>query len=176
MTQRLLALKPGDNRLSEISSSIQGDYGEAFETSLVTGLCSVSKNRFEFEWTREGEVELSNPQGTINVELLGIQRTQGFRSTASETIETTLTNTGWDTFGWDYDSATYDGMKEWDDTSDVPDTFSESSVKRYFRVQKELNAVQWRITTNTLDARYVLRTLQTNGTPTISGKPRQWRI
>lgn len=168
MSQKLLALAPGDIKLSEISSAIQGDYGEPFTTSIVTGLLSVNKNRFDFNWTREGEIELSNPQGTIFVELLGIQRTSGFQTTASETITTTVTNTGWDTFAWD--------TTAWDDTSVVPDTFSESSIKRYFRVQKELNAVQWRITTSSLDARYVLRTLQTNGTPTISGKPRQWRI
>lgn len=168
MTQRLLALTPGSNRISEISSSIQGDYGVAFNTSLVTGLYSTSKNRFEFQWTREGELEFSNPQGTIYVELLGIQRTRGFTATSQETITTTLTDTGWDTFGWD--------TNVWDDTSDVPDTFSESSIKRYFRVQKELNAVQWRITTSSLDARYVLRTLQTGGTVTNAGKPKSWRI
>ncbi len=65
---------------------------------------------------------------------------------------------------------------DWSDTSEVPDTYSESSVKRYFNVQRELNAVQWHITTNGLTARYVLRTLQTHGTDTQSGKPRSWRI
>ena len=168
MRQRLLALKPGDNRLSEISSSIQGDYGEPFATSLITGLYSLEKNRFDFQWVREGEVEFSNPQGTLNIELIGIQRSRGFTSTNQESIVTQTTNVGWDTFAWD--------TMNWDDTSVVPDTFSESSVKRYFRVQKELNAVQWRITTSSLDARYVLRTLQTNGTMTNAGKPRQWRI
>ena len=168
MNQRLLCLKPGDNKLSEISSSIQGDYGVAFTTSLVTGLYPVSKNRFAFEWTREGEIELSNPQGTINIELIGIQRTRGFTSTNTETITTTSSNTGHSTR---YHS-------EWlhSDTSDASDTFSESSVKRYFRIQKELNAVQWRITTNTMAAKYILRTLQTNGTPNQSDKPRTWRI
>jgi len=167
-TQRLLCLKPGDNKLSEISSSIQGDYGVAFSTSLITGLYSVSKNRFDFEWTREGEVEFSNPQGTINIELTGILRSRGYSTTNTESIVTQTTNVGWDTFAWD--------TTVWDDTSVVPDTFSESSVKRYFRVQKELNAVQWRVTTSSLDAKYILRTLQTNGTATNTGKPRQWRI
>lgn len=164
----LLALKPGDTQLSEISDGIQGDYGVAFNTSMVTGLYPTTKNRFEFQWTEEGEIEVSNPQGEINFELLGIERTRGFRSTNTATVVTTLTNTGWDTFGWD--------VNPWDDTSDVPDTFSEASVKRYFNVQRELNAVQWRVTSNTLDARYVLRTLQTWGTDTLAGKPRQWRL
>lgn len=166
--QRLLCLKPGDTRLSEIGYSIRGDYGEAFNTSLVTGLYPTNKNRFEFQWTEEGQVEFSNPQGTINIELLGIEKSQGFTTTNSETIESRLTDTGWDTFLWD--------STAWDDTSVVIDTFSESSVKRYFPIQKDLNAFQWRITTSSQDASYVLRTLQIWGTPTQTGMPRQWRL
>ena len=165
---RLLCVKPGDTRLSEISSSIQGDYGVAFASDLTTGLYPTSKNRFEFQWTEEAEMEFSNPTGSISVELIGIERSRGFRSLSTATIEAQLTDTGWDTFLWDTTS--------WDDTSTVIDTFSESSVKRYFRVGRELNAVQWRITTNTLDAGYVLRTLQTWGTETSGGKPRTWRV
>lgn len=167
-SNRLLALKPGDTRLSEISSSIQGDYGAAFSTSLTTGLYPTVKDRFDFQFVEEGEVELSNPQGTINVELLGIERSRGFSSTNSESITSTTTQTGWDSFLWD--------TTLWDDTTSVVNPFSESSVKRYFVVQKELNGLQWRITTNSLDAQYVLRTLQTWGTATNAGKPRQWRI
>ncbi len=166
--QRLLAVKPGDTQLSEISESVQGDYGEPFTTSLYTGLYPVTKNRFEFQWTEEAEIELSNPQGAINFELLGIERTRGFRSSKSATVQTTLTGQGWSTFAW--------SVMDWSDTSTVPDTYSESSVKRYFNVQKELNAVQWHISTYGLNARYVLRTLQTNGTDTQSGKPRSWKL
>lgn len=165
---RLLAKKPGDNRLSEISSGIQGDYGVAFQTSLITGLYPTTQNRFEFQWTEEAEIELSNPQGTIAIELLGIERAQGYAATKSTSITTTSTPYGWDSFLWD--------TTPWDDTTLVSDPFSESSVKRYFTVQKELNAVQWHLTTNSLDAAYVLRTLQTWGTDTQSGKPRSWRI
>lgn len=168
-SQKLLALKPGDNQLSEISTSIQGDYGEAFSTSLLTGLYATTKNRFEFQWTEEGEVELSNPTSTINVELLGIDRTRGYRSIKSKplTFEAEVTNAGWDTFDWD--------TTPWDETSVVPEVESEPSKKRYFNVQKELNAVQWHITTTELAASYTLRTLQTWGTDTEGGHPTSWK-
>jgi hypothetical protein len=165
---KLLAIGPGDNRLSEISQNIQGDYGTAFTSTLRTGLYAVSKNRFEFQWTEEAEIELSNPSGTIRVELIGLERSKGFTSQATASITSTLSNTGWDTFLWD--------STLWDDTSNAPDTYSESSVKRYFRIGKELNAVQWQLTTNSLEGNYVLRTLQTWGTNTQSTKPRAWRI
>lgn len=169
-TQRLLALKPGDTRLSEISSGIQGDYGVAFPTSLLTGLYPVIKDRFGFLWVEEAEVEFSQPTGSIAVELLGIERGRGFRSTKTATINPmTSTLTGWDAYLWD--------TRLWDNTSDASTgTFSESTVKRYFRIGKELNAIQWHITTNSLDANYILRTLQTWGTDTQGGKPRSWKL
>ena len=167
-SQKLLCLKPGDTKLSEISTSIRGDYGSAFTSVLQTGLYSTTRNRFEFQYTEQAELEFSNPNGEILAELIGIERSRGFTSQGTATVTSQLTTTGWDTFLWD--------TTLWDDTSTAIDTFSESSVKRYFRVGRELNAVQWRITTNTLDAGYVLRTLQTWGTETTAGLPRSWRL
>lgn len=170
-SQHLTALKPGDTRLSEISQNFQGDYGVAFETSLLTGLYpAVMKDRFGFQFTEEMEFEFSNPQDVIYVELLGIDRVHGFTSikTVPLNVTVSVTNAGWDTFAWD--------TAVWDDTDVVPVTFSESSVKRYTTVQDELNAIQWHVYTNTLAARYTLRTLQTWGTNTNSGHPTQWRV
>jgi len=167
--QRLLCVKPGDSRLSEISENFPNDYGEPFVSSLVTGLYPVTKNRFEFQWTEEAEFEFSNPQDQITIDLIGIDRKRGYSVIKSRpiNISPSTSGIGWDTFGWD--------TMEWDDDSILPSSFSESSVKRYFNVQKELNAIQWAITTRSPNSRYVLRTLQTWGTNTLGGKPRQWK-
>lgn len=167
-TQRLLAWKPGDSRLTQISSGIQGDYGVAFQTSLVTGLYPTVKDRFEFMYIEEAEIETSQPGGTISVELIGIERSAGYSSISSQTIQAQTSNVGWSTFLW--------SSTKWTDTSVVPQTFSESSVKRYFRVGRELNAFQWRLTTNSTDGKYLLRTLQLKGSVTQAGKPRTWRL
>lgn len=167
-TPRLLAWKPGDTRLTQISSGIKGDYSAAFATSLVTGLYPVSKNRFDFMFVEEGDIEFSQPQGQITVELIGIERSQGYSSQNTETVQGTLSNVGWSIPAW--------SVIPWTDTSLVPETFSESSVKRYFIVNRELNAFQWHISTNSTDASYLLRTLQLEGTLTQGGKPRQWRL
>lgn len=168
--RRLLALKPGDNRLTEISNAIQGDYGVPFRTSLLTGLYPTSRDRFEFQFTEEAEFELSSPRGVINVEVLGYERKNGYSviKQKSENFSSSISETGWDTDPWDTDP--------WDNTSVVPNISSESSEKRYFTIQKELNSVQWHVTTNTLDAGYVLRALQTWGTETQAGHPTRWRI
>lgn len=166
--QRLLCLKPGDTRLSEIGGGIQGDYGVAFETSLYTGLLSTTRNRAEFQFTEQAEIELSRPQGSIGVELLGTDRNTGFKSTKSTTIAPTLSPYGWDSFLWD--------STLWDDTTLVANISAESSTWRYFTVQRELRNVQWHIFSNSLDASYILRTLQTWGTETQAGFPRSERL
>lgn len=172
----LLAIKPGDTQLTELGTlysstvAIQGDYGQAFETSLLTGLYATEKDRYDFQYTQEMEYEFSNPQGVINIELLGIDHAKGFISVkrAVLDVESSVTTAGWDTFGWDLDM--------WDDTSVVPTIFSETSAKRYTVVGSELNAVQWHVYTNSLNAAYVERSLQTWGTDTQDAHPSSWRI
>lgn len=169
-SQHLLALKPGDTRLSEISSGFKGDYGEPFETSLTTGLYPTTKDRFEFQFTEEAEFELANTGGTVSVELLGIDRSKGYSSikTVLLSASSATVSSGWDYTGWD--------LVDWDDTSGAPVLASEVSLKRYFPVQKELNAIQWHIQSNSIEASYVMRTLQTWGTPTQAGHPSSWRL
>jgi hypothetical protein len=169
-TRHLLALKPGDSKLTEISSSFGGDYGEAFETVLTTGIYPVSKNRFDYQYVEEGQVEFSNPNNEVNIQLLGVDRQNGYgpQISKSTTFVSTLADSGWETETWESDS--------WDSGPETLVVASEPTAKRYFRVQKDLNAVQWRLTTNSLNAFYLLRTLQTWGTPTQAGVPRQWRI
>lgn len=169
--QHLLCLKPGDSRLSEISEDFTGDYGEAFATTLKTALLPTTDNRFEFQFTEEAETEFANPQGEITIDLVGIERAKGFGTIKSKNLTNIATqsiNAGHDTFL--HDTTLHD------DTTELPEVVSESSVKRYMAVQKELNAVQWNITTTKRDSKYLLRTLQTWGTATQGGKPRSWRL
>lgn len=168
--QHLLCKKPGDTRLSEISASIRGDYGVAFKIDLLTGLYPVTKDRYGFLFVEEMEYEFSNPQGVLNIEILGEDRQEGFRSQklVSPDFSTSTTSVGgWDTFGWD--------LNPWDDTSSPITVFSESSLKKFRPVQRELNNVQWHIFSNSLDAAFVMRSLQTWGTDTQAGKPARWR-
>lgn len=170
MVPRLLALKPGDNRLSMISRTLGGDYGKPFTSRLVTGLYPIAKNRFEFLWKEEGELELANPRGTISVELWGTERSKGFIPLRSKVINIAFQT---EFFGWDVTE--YDAVN-WDTPDEIPEFVSEPSIKRYFNVQREVNDIQWHITTNEVGAFYILRTLQSWGTETQGGKPRHWRL
>ena len=169
-TNRLLALGVGDSVLTEISYEYTDDYGAGFTSILATGLYPTTPNRFDFQFTEEAELEFSNPQGTINIELIADDRSRGFTTVKTEavTYTATLSSSGHSTFL--HTSTAHS------DTSTAVETVSEPSVKRYFPVQRELNSVQWRLTSSSADQRYVLRTLQTSGTETQAGKPRPWKL
>ena len=169
-TSHLLAWKTGDTRLSEISTSIAGDYGAAFTTYLQTGLMPVSKNRFDFMWVDESEFEFSQPTGTINLEFAGIDRNAGYKTlaTIAYSAKTTTSTSGWSTKAW--------STTAWSAASSTNSVYSESTSKRWFVVQRDINAWQYSISTSTIDAGYTLRTLQITGTPSQAGSPRQWRV
>lgn len=164
-----LCWKPGDSRLSEISTAIKGDYGLPFRTSLTTGLQHVNpKNRMEFLWIEEGEVEFAQPQGRIDIELSAITRENGFEPVATKHIEPAIMRFSWTTTRWT--------THVWTHVGSVVTSYSEPSMKRYFNVQRDINAYQYRVQTNSLDANYILRLLQINGTATQAGKPREWEL
>lgn len=164
-----LCWKPGDDKFTEIHKKYKGDYGVPFYTSLMTGLMHVNpRNRMEFMWLEEAEFEFANPEGEITLELSGITRTDGFKLIKRRFIKPDKTMYSWSTFKWT--------TRKWTETSNPASSYSEPSMKRYFSVQEDVNAYQYRITTNSLASRYTLRTLQVNGTRTEAGKPREWEL
>ena len=166
----MLAWKKGDTRFSRIDDTIYGDYGQPFQTVVTTGLMHVNpKDRFEFIWCDEAEVEVAQPQGDIRIELSGITREDGYKLLSPpKTIKPKRIKYSWSLRPW----STF----VWSDTNTEVQLFTETSTKRYFNVQQDINAYQFRLTSEHLRARYILRTLQIKGTPTLAGKPRDWEL
>jgi hypothetical protein len=168
--RHLLAWKPGDTRLTEISEDFKGDYGVAFQTTLVTGLRHVNeKNRFDFAMIENAQVEFAQPLGVIAIDLNGITREDGFRKLGeTKTIQPSTTKYSWTTHTW--------GGHIWTDTDNEIVSSSEPSTKRFWAVEEALNAYQYRVQTNSLQSRYILRTLQVMGTPDEGGMPPEWEL
>lgn len=165
----MLCWGPGDVQFSEISTEIEGDYGEAFQTSLIGGLTHYNpKNRGEFMWADEAFIEVSNPKGTITVEFSAIVRDDGYKVVDTVDIEPDTTLRGWSTFAW--------STTRWSSIPDELTIFAEPSTKRYFSVQEDINAYQFRISTEEVDADYQLRTLQVSGTGTEGGMDTSWEV
>ena len=167
--RKLLCWKPGDTRLTEISEDFNSDYGVAIETSLQTGLLHVNpKNRFEFMFVEEAEVEFANLRGALTIELSGITREDGLRLLKRRTIQPTTVKNSWTLHTW--------GGYVWSNTDAEVVSYSEPSTKRFFDVGEAVNAYQYRIQTSSTQSQYIGRTLQISGTPDEGGKPSDWEI
>lgn len=162
----LLAVPVSGSQLMEISSGINGDLGVAFNTQLVTGLLPVADDRTLFAKIRRAYIELSQPVGPITFTVLGTQRHKVFQGFKPLTIEDTVSNAGFDTFGF--------STNPFDDTSLIPTAFSRSTIKKYLKIQKKLNNIQFEITTNTFNAAYTLLTLQAKGFVVEGRDPSDW--
>lgn len=167
----LLFWKPGDTQFSETSSAIQGDYGVGFNTQLLTGLMPVVKNRFGFMYVDQAEIEVSEQSGDMQIDVLGVGRNpiNPFGVQASRTLPNTVSNNfGWSTFPW--------SNTLFSDFTEVPANTATSSTPKFFVVQKEMTRYQWRIITNDVQSKYLLRALQLSGTETNAGDPPGWRL
>jgi hypothetical protein len=167
----LLMWKPGDSQFSEISPAIQGDYGKPYPLQIVTGVKSVDKNRFNYIFTEEMQVELSKLQGQVNIELNGNTRNRGIANITTTSIKkapAVTLNGGWSTTQWSTQQFSY--------YPKVTSVFSEPSTPGWKTILAELRAYQFSLTSNTLPCAFVLRVLQIQGTLTQAGQPRQERL
>ncbi|GAH03645.1 unnamed protein product, partial [marine sediment metagenome] len=117
-----------DNKLIEISENIQGDLGEAFNTSYVSGRIPLSKLWKDFIKVNKAYIKLGSPTGTIDFEVSGTQTTAPFKSLKSVSITSqALTNSG---LGWDGL-----GSIQLGDSAGIPSNFSDSSDPRFVKVR-----------------------------------------
>lgn len=163
----LLGTPANGSRLIEISSSIQGDLGQAFQTELITGLLPVSSDRTAFAKIRKAYIELSQPVGPIEFSVLGTEKKKAFSNLDTLTINDTVSNAGIGTQML--------GTAVIGDTSITPTVFSRSTVKKVVRINRLLNNIQFQIITNSTTAAYTLLTLQAKGFLVPTRDPNDWR-
>jgi len=162
-----LAIPVTGTKLIEISDSFQGDQGEAFETSLISGLYPVSGDRLEWARFQDVVFELYQPQGTVSLKILGTEKRRGFSSLSSISITSSISDYGMGDEAY--------GDYELDNPEASPSTYSLSSLKRRIRVNKLLNNWQYQITTSGINDSYSLLSVQPRGKIVSTRDPSSWR-
>lgn len=155
------------NKLIEISESFQGDLGVAFSTDYTSGRYPIDKLWKEFARVDKVFIKLGSPRGIVNFEVSGSQKRDGFRGVTSATItpQYSLSGLGYDPLG----------SVQLGDTDGDVSLYSDSADIRYVTVRKKLRDVQFRLTTNTVDADYTLLGIILEGRPLKTNPPRVWR-
>jgi len=162
-----LHIPTSGNQLVEISENIVGDFGQAIKTSLLTGLIPIDKDKYIFAKVQEALLDIGRPKGTISFEVLGISAKKGFETAASRDISDTLQVSEF----WSGDL----GEITLKDEEDAPTTYSQASVKKILRIKKELNSIQFRVSSSSLETEYTVLSIQAKGTIKSRKTPSTWR-
>lgn len=168
-SNHLLAVPTTGTQLIEFREDVLGDLGVAFETQLITGLSPVDpRDRRRFAKVMFADIELSHATGNISVSLIGTSRSGSYSTIKSLSVSGPLANAGYDT--QPFSSAFFS------DDSLVPKVSSDIVTRKYSRIGKKLNMVQFRISTNDLNASYTLLSLQARGFYIDSRDPSSWKV
>jgi hypothetical protein len=164
---RLLAVPVTGTKLIEFTNGVAGDSGSAFSTNLESGLIHWSDNHVGWAYIQKVYVEIADPGGTINFNVSGTQKGKSFRSLGSISITDSTSESG---FGADLYADVLYG-----DSNEDPDTFSQSSVKKYVRINKMLNNLKYQFTSNTTDAHYTVMQVIIKGVLLPTSDPSEYR-
>lgn len=162
----LMAVPTSGGRLIEISENIANDLGQKFNTSLITGLYPVSSDRTQFAKITSVYVELGRPKGIIKAEVLGIEKKRGFSTVATKTITDSVSNI-------DFVNALFSDFVFSDDDA-KPTTFSQASVKKRIKVNRTLNAIQFRLSSENADTDYTSLSIHAKGEIIPTRPPSSW--
>ncbi len=155
------------NQLVEISESFDTDFSGAFRTSYVSGLFSFDNRMDAFVKVYQGIVEFGHLKGTVTFEILGIERTRGFRAQSTreytDTVSTIdFTNTLWSDYMFSTGNTT-------------PISYSQATLKKRLRVNKRLNRIQFKVSSVAAGTQYSLLGVQANGRGITMNPPNIWR-
>jgi hypothetical protein len=156
--------------LVEISENIQGDLGQAISTNYTSGRMPLSKIWKDFVKVNKLYVKLGNPRGVINLEVSGSEKNRPFTSLAAVQVDNqdAIVSSG---LGWDLMGDVLMG-----DTEGTPEYFTDSAASYYVNIRKKLRDIKISVTTNTIDADYVLQGFVIEGNLIKVNPPSSWRL
>lgn len=155
------------SQMIELSENVYGYLGEAFNTRYASPLLPVTKDRFAFSQINEAEFEFGDLVGTVTVTVLGTMKGKDFQTVASRTVSDTTSNAGLGSHMF--------SEAMFSEASPAPVTFSSSSLKKYLKVNKLLNNIQFVISSNGNNVKYTLLSIKANGFEVPTGPPAQWK-
>ena len=163
----LLGVQDGETKLVEISDRATTDLGQGFRTSWKSPLLHVDeKDHTIFAKVKDVVAEIGRPSGTLTLEVLGIMKNKPLKKLASRTIGDTVSNVDFcnNLFG-DYEFGT---------DPEVPTTFAQASVKKRIKVNKKLNAIQFKISSSQANTKYTILSLTAKGRYIPTKAPGSW--
>lgn len=165
---RLLGVPNSGTKLLEISERIKGDSGTGFYQAWMSGLIPVSSRAEAFALVKNALIELGRPEGIIYFEILGVEKDRGFASLGTAPIEDAISSQ-------DFTNGLFSEYMFGEDEA-IPEVYASASTKRVKRMKKTINAIQFRVWADSLDAVFTIIKLSASGTMKKTKIPRKWII
>lgn len=167
-TSYLLGVPVTGNQLFQFTESVATDLGVKFNTSYISGLLPISRDKTEFGRNTETFFEFGRPRGVIKCEVSGIDYKEGFKLLGSKTINVEDTSST-----VDFTSGLF-GEYSFSDDDEIPTTFTQATIKKRIKVPKPINAIQYHVYSDQADTDYTILSIQTKGTITPTRPPTRW--
>lgn len=165
---RLLGVPVSGAQLIEFSPDIRGDIGEAFDTLLKTGRLPIDKNHNRFAQIDNVFVEVGDLRGTLSIDIYGYDYKKGFIFLKNLTI----TGGSGSSKPWGHRWSTAQHS-----ASTGVATFVASSVyRRYKRINKLINSLQFVVTTTGIGDYFELLEISAEGYLVKVDPPRIWKL
>lgn len=162
-----LCIPTSGNKLVEISENFSSDFGQNISTSFLSGLIPIDRDKYVSAKIQEVLVDLGRPKGSIKFEVLGMSAKKGFQMSASREITDTLQAGEF----WTGSLGEITLMDE----EDAPTTFSQASLRKVLRIKKEINAIQFHISSSSANTEYTILSIQAKGKIKNRKTPSNWR-
>lgn len=165
----LLAVPMSGTKLIEFTDTVNTyDSGVAFTTRIRSGLIHFDETHLTWAKPRKSFVEISRPKGTMTFKIFGTKKNKAFTSIGSRTITDTISSAGFGTFMF--------GAGMFGDVTYVPDTFSESSIKKRLKIGKKINNFTWELSSTEGNVDYTLmQVMIKEGYPIKTSDPTNWK-
>lgn len=165
----LLAVPVNGSRLIELSENFNSDLGVAFDTRYISGLLPISEDRNAWAKIKYAYIEVNNPIGEIVFTVFGTPKRGGFQQIGTVTIDSTSyeSTVGFSTFAF--------SSTEFSATPAGTGNTTQSIVKKRAKINKLVNNLQFKITTQNVEDDYTLLTLSAKGYLIPTGDPQDWK-
>lgn len=162
-----MAVPVNGSKLIRLSPEVAGDFGAAFTTRLKTGQLPVNKNHNKFAQFNQIFLEVGKPVGNVRAEAYGYDYKKGFSSLATIDLEGSATST----LDW---GGPWSSML-WSDVDTLPETTALDVVRKFKRINKLVNSLQFVIETTGLNDYYEWLESSASGFLVDVDPPRTWK-
>jgi hypothetical protein len=166
-TSHFIGIKPNTNRLIKFNPNVLSDLGQAFRTSYTSGLIPVSDNVKIWAKLKDIIIELGRPRGTITFEILALLKKKGFSSLGSRSVTDSVSNVNF------VDALFGDIFLS--ENPNASTTFTQASVKKRLKMRKLVNAIQFKVYSNSVDTDYTILSIQADGNLIPTRIPTEWK-